>query len=81
MGCCSRPIGQRGGYRNTENSIAIAYLRMSKLVHLPTSPFEDAKPRSRGFVRRCARSQVPYRAVIKPFFDQFFMVVSSTPST
>jgi transposase len=42
------------GYRNTENFIAIAYLRMSKLVHLPTSPFESAKPRTQRFIRKCA---------------------------
>jgi len=42
------------GYRNTENFIAIAYLRMSKLVHLPTSPFESAKPRTQRFTRKCA---------------------------
>jgi len=42
------------GYRNTENFIAIAYLRMSKLVHLPTSPFKAAQPRSQRFFRKCA---------------------------
>jgi hypothetical protein len=41
------------GYRNTENFISIAYLRMSKLAHLPTSPFEAAQPRSQGVIRRC----------------------------
>jgi len=41
------------GYRNTENFIAIAYLRMSKLLHLPTSPFEAAQPRSQRLIRRC----------------------------
>ncbi len=41
------------GFRNTENFIAIAYLRMSKLAHLPTSPFEAAKPRSQRLIMRC----------------------------
>jgi len=44
MGCCSRPKRAARGYRNTKNFIAIAYLRMSKLVHLTTSPFEAAQP-------------------------------------
>lgn len=30
------------GFRTTANFIAIAYLRMSKLKHLPTSPFVPA---------------------------------------
>jgi transposase len=42
------------GFRNTENFIAIAYLRMSKLAHLPTSPFEAAKPRGSGLIRHWA---------------------------
>jgi len=33
------------GYRTSANYIAIAYLRMSKLKHLPTSPFAPALPR------------------------------------
>ena len=41
------------GFRNTENFIAIAYLRMSKLAHLPTNPFEAAKPRNQGRIMRC----------------------------
>jgi len=41
-------------YRNSDNLIAIAYLRMSKLVHLPTSPFESAKPRGQCSVRKRA---------------------------
>ncbi len=32
------------GYRTATNFIAIAYLRMSKLKHLPQSPFIPAKP-------------------------------------
>ena len=42
------------GFRNTENFIAIAYLRMSKLAHLPKSPFEAAKPSSKGRIVRFA---------------------------
>ena len=34
------------GYRNVQTFIAIAYLRMSKLTHLPQSPFVPAKPRT-----------------------------------
>ena len=41
------------GFRNTENFIAIAYLRMSKLAHLPSSPFEAAKPRAKRLIMRC----------------------------
>ncbi|MDE3011237.1 MAG: ISL3 family transposase [Pseudomonadota bacterium] len=32
------------GYRNVQTFIAIAYLRMSKLKHLPQSPFVPAQP-------------------------------------
>lgn len=32
------------GFRTSENFIAIAYLRMSKLKHLPASPFGSAAP-------------------------------------
>jgi transposase len=32
------------GFRTSENFIAIAYLRMSKLKHLPASPFASAAP-------------------------------------
>ena len=39
------------GFRNTENFIAIAYLRMSKLAHLPANPFEPASPRNLGLIR------------------------------
>jgi transposase len=42
-----------GGGKNTENFIAIAYLRISKLAHLPTSPFESVKPRIQGRIMRC----------------------------
>ena len=36
------------GYRNVQTFIAIAYLRMSKLKHLPQSPFVPAKPYDLG---------------------------------
>lgn len=36
------------GYRNVQTFIAIAYLRMSKLKHLPESPFLPAKPYGLG---------------------------------
>ena len=36
------------GFRKTENFIAIAYLRMSKLKHLPANPLIPAMPRSLG---------------------------------
>jgi len=36
------------GFRTTENFIAIAYLRMSKLKHLPDNPLVPAVPRSLG---------------------------------
>ncbi len=32
------------GYKNADNLISIAYLRMSKLKHLPTNPLELAQP-------------------------------------
>jgi transposase len=33
------------GFRTSANFIAIAFLRMGKLVDLPTSPFVPASPR------------------------------------
>ena len=36
------------GFRTTENFIAIAYLRMSKLKHLPTNPLAQAASRGYG---------------------------------
>lgn len=36
------------GFRTSRNFIAIAYLRMSKLKHLPDNPFEHAAPRFAG---------------------------------
>ena len=40
------------GFRTVENFIAIAYLRMSKLKHLPANPFVPAVPLSLGYVHR-----------------------------
>lgn len=39
------------GFRTAENFIAIAYLRMSKLKHLPENPLVPAAPRSLGCYR------------------------------
>lgn len=36
------------GYRTSANFIAIAYLRLGKLTHLPASPFIPALPRATG---------------------------------
>jgi len=42
------------GFRTSKNFIAIAYLRLSKLKHLPASPFEHAEPRCAGLTtHRC----------------------------
>lgn len=42
------------GFRTVENFIHIAYLRMSKLVHLPANPLVAAAPLSTGRIHRCA---------------------------
>ena len=39
------------GFRNIENFIAMAYLRMSKLEHLPKNPLLSAIPRDYGRYR------------------------------
>ena len=36
------------GFRTAANFIAIAYLRLSKLTHLPISPFVPAIPMAAG---------------------------------
>jgi hypothetical protein len=42
------------GFRRRRNFIAIAYLRLSKLKHLPADPFEHAAPRFAGLtMHRC----------------------------
>ena len=42
------------GFRTVENFIHIAYLRMSKLAHLPANPLVPAAPLSTGRIHRCA---------------------------
>ena len=42
------------GYRTASNFIAIAYLRMSKLKHLPANPLQTAAPKYTTTVHRCA---------------------------
>jgi transposase len=41
------------GFRTATNFIAIAYLRMSRLRHLPLNPLQPAIPRAGGLVHRC----------------------------
>ena len=42
------------GFRTSKNFIAIAYLRMSKLKHLPSNPLEPAvSPKYSVLVHRC----------------------------
>jgi transposase len=41
------------GFRTARNFIAIAYLRMSKLKHLPSNPLERAVPKSNVLIHRC----------------------------
>ena len=42
------------GFRTATNFIAIAYLRLGKLTHLPTSPFVQALPQSAGVTTHLA---------------------------
>jgi transposase len=39
------------GFRTVRNFIAIAYLRMAKLKHLPANPFVPASPQHLGITR------------------------------
>ena len=48
------------GFRTTASFINIAYLRLSKLTHLPQSPFAPALPLSAGLIVHRVRSQDPY---------------------
>ncbi len=41
------------GFRTATNFIAIAYLRLSKLKHLPSNPLEPALPKYNGLIHRC----------------------------
>lgn len=42
------------GFRTAKNFIAIAYLRMSKLKHLPSNPLVPALPKYNVLIHRCA---------------------------
>lgn len=41
------------GFRNVSYFISIAYLRMSKLKHLPANPLLSALPKANVFIHRC----------------------------
>ena len=41
------------GFRNVSYFISIAYLRMSKLKHLPANPLQNALPETTVFIHRC----------------------------
>ena len=41
------------GFKTASNFIAIAYLRMSRLKHLPANPLQPAMPQAGGLVHRC----------------------------
>jgi hypothetical protein len=41
------------GFRTASHFIAIAYLRMSRLKHLPTNPLQPAMPKVAGLIHRC----------------------------
>jgi transposase len=41
------------GFRTASHFIAIAYLRMSKLKHLPLNPLQPTLPQADGWVHRC----------------------------
>lgn len=41
------------GFKPAANFIVIAYLRMSKLKHLPSNPFVPASPKWGGLIHRC----------------------------
>jgi transposase len=49
------------GFRTVKNFAAIAYLRMSRLKHLPQNPLRPAAPRNQGATRYRAGKQVPYK--------------------
>ena len=48
------------GFRTAANFIAIAYLRLGKLTHLPASPFVPAKALSEGLTQHRMCGQVPH---------------------
>ena len=41
------------GFKTAANFITIAYLRMSKLKHLPSNPLQPAMPKAGGLIHRC----------------------------
>lgn len=41
------------GFRTASHFIAIAYLRMSRLKHLPINPLQPAMPKAAGLIHRC----------------------------
>jgi transposase len=49
------------GFRTARNFIAIAYLRMSKLKHLPANPLQPATSRTAGITRYRDGRQVPLK--------------------
>lgn len=49
------------GFRTVKNFAAIAYLRMSRLKHLPQNPLRSATPRNQGATRYRAGMQVPHK--------------------
>jgi hypothetical protein len=48
------------GFRTAANFIAIAYLRLGKLTHLPASPFVPAMALSAGLTQHRMCGQVPH---------------------
>lgn len=48
------------GFRTVTNFVAIAYLRMGRLTHLPKSPFAPAVPREVGVTQYRDGRQIPY---------------------
>ncbi|OTP75640.1 Transposase [Caballeronia sordidicola] len=49
------------GFRTVKNFVAIAYLRMSRLKHLPQNPLRPAASRDQGIKRYRAGRQVPLK--------------------
>ena len=49
------------GFRTVKNFVAIAYLRMSKLKHLPHNPMRAAVSRADGVTQYRGGRQVPYK--------------------
>ncbi|OLP08445.1 putative transposase IS204/IS1001/IS1096/IS1165 family protein [Rhodoferax antarcticus ANT.BR] len=45
--------GVARGFRTAANFIVIAYLRMSKLKHLPSCPLQPATPKYNVLIHRC----------------------------